>query len=96
MPTPEKDCIYTLHYDLTGETKMLDGFPPNVYPAADMEYGNGGLAIALADPRDDNADITLIVPACKRNEALAIIEARQAADKEQAKQGIPFEQRTYP
>ena len=92
----KQDCSYKLHNDLTGTTEEIAEFPANVSTPAWAEYGDGGLAVAIADPQQPYRDVSVIVPACKRDEALAIIKARQEADKEQEAQGIPFGQRNYP
>ena len=90
------ECSYELRNDFSGEVVKMAEFPANVYPTNQVEYGNGLLAIKIADPRQPEMAQTVIVPACKRNEVFRIIAARQAADAEQREQGIPFEQRTYP
>jgi hypothetical protein len=74
----------------------VSDFPANVYPSSIVESNGAIVAVAISDPKRPERDETLIIPACKRDEAAAIITARQKADSEQAKQSVPFEQRVYP
>ena len=90
------ECLYELRNDFTGEVVKIAEFPANVYPTGQAEYGEGKLAITIADPRQPKSAQTVIVPSCKRNEVFKVIATRQAQDAEQREQGIPFEQRTYP
>lgn len=69
-------------------------FPPGLYPSEYRELGSG-LSITLIDPLDEKRKLALTVPQCLKDDALAVIEARQQANDEQETQGVPFEERIF-
>ena len=87
-------CVYPLHDDLTGETEELAAIP-NAFYLSDSFESENGLAVAIADTKGE-LDATIIAPPCKRQELLELIDAVQASDKQQAQDGVPFEERVYP
>lgn len=97
MPISEDDpaCQYELTDQTSGEpaTESKE-FPAGLYPSEYRELGSG-LSITLVDPLDESRELFLTVPQCKKDEALATIEARQQANEEQEADGIPFEQRIF-
>jgi hypothetical protein len=88
-------CQYELT-DLStdGPETASKEFPPGLYPSEYRELGSG-LNITLVDPLDETRELFLTVPQCKKEEALAVIEARQQANEDQEADGIPFEQRIF-
>ena len=69
-------------------------FPASLYPSAYADLG-ATLTVSLSDPRNPEASIKLLVPQCKKDEALQIVQSRQQQDKEQAQKGILFKDRVY-
>jgi hypothetical protein len=88
------DCLYEFTDSGSGEVTEGKEFPPGLYPSEYRELGSG-LSITLVDPLDEERPLTLTVPQCLKEDALAIIEARQQANEEQEEAGVPFEERVF-